>query len=292
MKSESKIFGEIEEQTGIKFQNAVSIGGGCISNAYKIETGDGSLLFLKLNDDVPESFFTKEANGLSELKKSGTIKVPEVINSGRNFIITEFVTEGNKKKNFFAEFGMRFAGLHKYTSDSFGFYEDNFIGSNVQINIADENQKSDWTNFYFDKRLLFQFKLAEKYGYVDSELRSAFNQLEKRISKIIGDVNEPPSLLHGDLWSGNFISTDQGEPCLIDPAVYYGNREADLAMTKLFGGFSGEFYKSYNETFPLIEDSDYRENVYKLYHVLNHLNLFGGSYYYQALSLMKYYLNN
>jgi fructosamine-3-kinase len=114
-------------------------------------------------------------------------------------------------------------------------------------------------------------------------------QLEKKIEGIIGDSVESPSLLHGDLWGGNYIIDENGLACLIDPAVYYGHREADLAMTKLFGGFSNEFYNSYNECLPLIEGYEYRENIYKLYHVLNHLNLFGNSYYSQAISLIKYY---
>lgn len=290
MKNLSEIFGVIEDKTGIGITGSKNLSGGCISDAYMLTTIEGKNLFLKFNDNMPDDFFVKEANGLLELSKPGSIIIPQVIMSERNFIVTGFIKQGNPHKNFFREFGFQFAELHKTTSDSFGFYEDNFIGSTVQLNIPDENQKKDWINFYFDKRLLFQLRLAEKNGYADSELRSSFIQLEKRMNSILGGADEKPSLLHGDLWSGNFMTNEEGKACLIDPAVYYGNREADLAMTKLFGGFTTDFYSSYNETYPLTEDYHYRENIYKLYHVLNHLNLFGGSYYYQAVNLIRGYL--
>lgn len=290
MKSIQKITEQIEDETGLKIVSSSSLSGGSISEAYKVITSDKTNYFLKVNNNTPDNFFQKEANGLIELQKASAIKIPEVILSADNFILTEFIQTGENSKNFFLRFGTQFAELHKVSNNSFGFFEDNFIGSNVQLNIPDANQKTDWTNFYFDKRLLFQIKLAEKNRLVDSELRSSFIQLEKRINNIIGQINESASLLHGDLWCGNFMITEEGNACLIDPAVYYGNREADIAMTKLFGGFSTDFYTSYNDAFPLAEDFQYRENIYKLYHVLNHLNLFGGSYYHQALSLIKFYL--
>lgn len=290
MKNIIEIFEIIENNTGLKITNSTSLSGGCISDAHKLVTDSGENLFLKYNDDVPENFFIKEAHGLEELNKSGSIKIPKVIISYKNFIVTEFIGKGNSNKKFFSDFGSQFAQMHKTNSESFGFYEDNFIGSNSQLNIPDETQKTDWINFYFDKRLLFQLKLAEKKGFADAELRSCFIQLEKRINSILGGVKEKPSLLHGDLWGGNFLIDETGSACLIDPAVYYGNREADLAMTKLFGGFSSEFYASYNENYPLTEDYLYRENIYKLYHVMNHLNLFGGDYYHQALGIIRSYL--
>jgi fructosamine-3-kinase len=148
----------------------------------------------------------------------------------------------------------------------------------------------NWTEFYFNKRLLYQYNLAEKNGYAGEELQRAFSQLENKIYLVLKDSNAIPSLLHGDLWSGNYITDETGNACLIDPAVYYGHREADLAMTKLFGGFDNRFYSAYNEEYPLDNGYEFRENIYKLYHVLNHLNLFGTAYYQQALSLIKYYL--
>jgi len=266
------------------------ISGGCISDSSIIQTDSGEKYFLKINNHVPKDMFTKEANGLMEIAKSKSIRVPSVELVHDNFILMECIEGKSKSKNFFEDFGIQFAKMHKYEREYFGFYEDNYIGSTIQKNVLDEAEKRDWTKFYFNKRLLFQFKLAEWNGYVDSDLRKYFTQLENRIDQILDSETVKPSLLHGDLWSGNYIVDEKGRACLIDPAVYYGNREADLAMTKLFGGFTKEFYYSYNEFYPLKDGCDYRENIYKLYHVMNHLNLFGRSYYQQALSLIKFYL--
>ena len=233
--------------------------------------------------------FLKEANGLNELRKSNAIRIPKVSEFDKDFILLEYVSTGTKSKNFFEDFGKRFAELHKYTSEHFGFYEDNYIGSNPQKNIPSEKEKSDWVSFYFNKRILFQLQLAEKLGNSTEELQKAVSKLENKIEEIISS-SEKPSLLHGDLWGGNYMVDENGSALLIDPAVYYGNREADLAMTKLFGGFSGDFYKSYNQELPFADGYEYRENIYKLYHILNHLNLFGGGYYSQALSLIKFYI--
>jgi fructosamine-3-kinase len=280
---------QIENQLCAEIDNQKSIGGGCISDSSIIHLSSGQKYFLKVNNHVPKGMFAKETNGLNEIEKSKAIRVPKVILTSDNFILMECIEEKIKSKNFFVDFGIAFAKMHKYSSNQFGFYEDNYIGSTTQINIPTENEKHDWVKFYFNKRVLFQFKLAERNGYVDSALSKAFLHLENKIELILKTEKEDPSLLHGDLWSGNFIIDEKGRACLIDPAVYYGHREADLAMTKLFGGFSTEFYNSYKEFFPLVDGYQFRENIYKLYHVLNHLNLFGSSYYQQALSLMKFY---
>ena len=280
---------KIEEKSGTKIKSVSSVSGGCISSAYRITDENGNNYFLKCNPS-PKDLFIKESNGLTELKKADLIRVPEVIDSNEEFLLTEFIASGSRSKNFFENFGRSFAQLHKYTGKKFGFYENNYIGSNPQLNIPIKSEENDWVAFYFNKRILFQFKLAEKNGYAKKELIEGISFLEKNIHKIIGDSLEPPSLLHGDLWSGNYIIDENGNACLIDPAVYYGNREADLAMTKLFGGFSNEFYISYNDSYPLKEGYEYRENLYKLYHVLNHLNIFGTSYYSHVISLIKYYI--
>ncbi len=279
---------KIEESIGAKIKSFSSLSGGCISDAYKVTDEKENNYFLKLNPS-PKNLFIKESNGLKELKKAGAIRIPEVKVCSEEFLLTEFISTGNRSKNFFEDFGRMFAELHKFTGKKFGFYEDNYIGSNPQINYADESEENDWIVFYFNKRILYQYKLAEKNGYASKELREGISSLEKNIHKIIGNSVESPALLHGDLWSGNYLSDENGNACLIDPAVYYGNREADLAMTKLFGGFSIEFYSSYNNSYPLNEDYEYRENIYKLYHVLNHLNLFGMGYYSQVISLINYY---
>jgi fructosamine-3-kinase len=299
MISEEKIKSKIEERLGSKIKSFISLSGGCISDAFKVTIDNGSNFFLKYNSSASNDMFIKEANGLKELSKVNVIRIPDVLSFDEDYILLEFIPTGSRNlpaaklwqagKNFFEEFGRRFAEMHKYTSNEFGFYEDNYIGSNPQKNIPDEKEKDNWVRFYFNKRILFQLELAEKLGNSTDSLRKGISKLENKIEDII-QTNEKPSLLHGDLWGGNYMVDENGDAVLIDPAVYYGHREADLGMTKLFGGFSSEFYKLYFETFPLEDGYDYRENIYKLYHVLNHLNLFGGGYYSQALSLIKYYV--
>jgi fructosamine-3-kinase len=278
---------KISQSLGENFTVVSGAGGGSIADSNIIETDSGKRFFLKTG--YTGTMFLNEANGLKELRKAECITVPEVIASDRQFLILELIVPGRRQNDFDTVFGRQFAQLHKYTSETFGFYEDNFIGATPQKNIPSGQEKHNWTEFYFNKRLLFQYHLAEKNGYATPELRSAFKIIEKNIVKILNGSEEPPSLLHGDLWSGNYITGKNGEPVLIDPAVYYGHREADLAMTYLFGGFGTEFYRSYNETYPLKENWEHRLNIYKLYHVLNHLNLFGMGYYSQAVRLMEYY---
>ena len=292
---DNKIKSVIENITNSKIISSSSISGGCISNAYKITLvrrggqDDKRNLFLKINHSHPADMFRKEANGLKELSKSSVINIPEVIAVDDSFILLEFIEGSTKQNDFFEDFGRSFAQMHKFSSNSFGFYEDNYIGSTKQINIPGENGKNNWASFYFNNRILFQFKLTEKNGYVTDELKKGISYLENNIEKILSCSEEPPSLLHGDLWGGNYMVNNNGKVSLIDPAVYYGHREADLAMTKLFGGFSESFYTSYQEIYPLKDGYKYRENIYKLYHVLNHLNLFGSGYYSQAISLIKSY---
>ncbi len=281
---------DIEERLDSAIKDTKNLSGGCISNAYKIIMESGKKFLLKINNDSPADMFATEAHGLNELQKADAIRVPGAKIFSRNYLVTEFIEGGTKSGSFFSDFGKQFADLHKYKGSAFGFYEDNYIGSNPQKNLTDDDENKDWTEFYFHKRLLFQLLLCEKNGYATEELRKNFSLLENKIGDILTGSEEEPSLLHGDLWSGNYMVDDKGNPCIIDPAVYYGHREADLGMTKLFGGYPDEFYGSYNENYPLKEGWEYRENIYKLYHVLNHLNLFGRGYYAQALSLIKYYV--
>ncbi len=285
-----KIRNKLEDELKITISSYNSLSGGCISNAYKLKTTGNRDFLLKINENHEGDMFFKEADGLIELKKANAIRVPEVILAEKDFILLEFINSSGRSKSFFKDFGFKFSEMHKYTSSTFGFFEDNYIGASPQPNIPGHEEESNWVKFYFNKRILYQFKLAEKNGYATGELRQGISKLENKIEKIFSGSKEPPSLLHGDLWSGNYMVDENGDACLIDPAVYYGHREADLGMTKLFGGFNSEFYNSYNENFPLPDGYDYRENIYKLYHVLNHLNIFGRGYYSQAVSLIDYYL--
>ena len=286
----NKIKSKIENILGSQITKMNSLSGGCISSSYKVNTKDGNSYFLKYNYSSGSDMFLTEAHGLQELDKPGVITIPKVISFDKEFILLDLIESSSRSKNFSEDFGRKFAVLHKFNNEKYGFYEDNYIGSNPQLNIPDHDEEKNWTKFYFQKRILYQFHLAEKSGNSTSDLRSSISKLENKIDLIVTDNGEKPSLLHGDLWGGNYMVDKNGFACLIDPAVYYGIREADLAMTKLFGGFDSEFYRAYNEEFPLPDGYDYRENIYKLYHVLNHLNLFGSGYYSQAISLIKYYL--
>lgn len=262
-----------------------SIGGGCIAAAYKATLEKNETVFLKTSPQFPD-MFEKEANGLRELRKANAIRIPEVLHVDKEILILEYlpVSSPSNRKKFFEEFGRQFARFHRYTSSSFGFFEDNYIGSTAQKNLP---QLTSWQEFYWENRLLFQYRLAEKNGYADGSLRKAFAALERKLDDIIPNDGEPPALLHGDLWSGNFLCVENDTPAIIDPAVYYGHREADLGMTLLFGGFSDSFYDSYNEAYPLNSGWEFRMEVYKLYHLFNHLNLFGEGYYGQVVETMR-----
>ncbi len=278
------IIQKLEEELLQKVENIIPLGGGDIGNAMKVTVENGTNYFVKQYENSKMHY--AEANGLHELKTANAIRIPRVIKVNDNFLILEFIESASKVNDFDEKFGRQFAELHKNNGSSFGFFEDNFIGTTDQINVP---QNDNWVEFYTENRLMYQFRLAENNGYVKDELKEGIKFIEKNIEKILKGSDELPTLLHGDLWGGNYIVDQRGNPCLIDPAVYYGHREADLAMTKLFGGFNAKFYSAYNEEFPLKDGWEYRENIYKLYHILNHLNLFGSGYYSQAVSLIQSY---
>ena len=288
MKPETK--NRIESVIGDSIISQKSVSGGCINDAEIITTKYGKTFFVKTNNNSTSDLFQCEANGLNEIAKTNVIRVPKAIYSSEDFLILENIISKSRSKLFWEDFGRSFAQLHKVIGNVFGFNEDNYIGSTKQLNLTSKEESNNWTEFYFHNRLLFQYNLAEQNGYAQSQLRDSFSKLEYKIPQIFNNINVQPNLLHGDLWSGNFITDELGNACLIDPAVYYGHREADLAMTKLFGGFDSKFYSAYNEKFPLDDGYEYRENIYKLYHILNHLNLFGSGYYQQAIDLIEFYL--
>lgn len=254
-----------------------------------LQTTSGKKYFLKAGLKSPT--YKCEASGLKELKKAQCIETVNVVSVEENYILTEYIDQKPPSTDFFERFGKNLAKIHQYRSDQYGFYEDNFIGTNIQLNIPDENEKTDWISFYFNKRLLFQYKLAEKNGHITKTLQKGFIKLESIIHLLLKDSLESPCILHGDLWAGNFLCNQNNNPVFIDPAVYYGHREAELAMTRLFGGFPPSFYESYNEEYPLKPDWKEREGIYRLYHVLNHLNMFGYTYLSKAEQLIAYYKN-
>mgnify|MGYP001579728365 CR=1 FL=1 len=282
------IIHNIEQQIGAPIKQTRSVGGGCISETYILTTKENHSLFLKTQSQ-PTDMFLKESHGLNELQKAKCIRIPKVVHVSQNFLLLECIniSHHSHSTSFFEKFGRQLAQLHRHTNEDYGFFEDNYIGSTLQKNVP---QSKNWALFYFRNRVLFQYKLAGQHGYATPEFVRCFLNLEKKVENILGSVNETASLLHGDLWSGNFLVDENDDPVLIDPAAYYGHRETDLAMTKLFGGFPDAFYHSYREEFPPLDGWEEREPLYQLYHILNHLNLFGTSYYNQAIALMKVYM--
>jgi len=276
------------------------VGGGCIADAQIAVFADGSGAFVKFQQGSP-GMFECEANGLRALTAAGAIRVPEVLAVGDDSLVLEWIQPGPKKRGFFEEFGRKFAILHGHRGPASGFFQDNYIGATPQINHpllgdwaaiaqapAPVGDGSDWPEFFLERRLRFQVGLAVERGH-GQDLERLLDRCESRIVELLAAAIEPPSLLHGDLWGGNFIVDERGEACLIDPAVYFGHREADLAMTRLFGGFDSAFYGSYQETSPLAPGHRERLPVYQLYHLLNHLNLFGSGYRSQCLQILQAY---
>jgi fructosamine-3-kinase len=250
--------------------------GGCINEGGKLTTSSGTF-FLKWNGarKFPLMFAT-EAKGLRLLRKVDAITIPDVIGVGEEneyqYILLEFIEQRPQTSLYWKLLGSRLATLHQATNDKFGLDHENYIGSLRQLNTP----RSSWPEFFIHERLSAQLKLAVESGLAGNQMARSFELLFVKLESII--PKEKPSLLHGDLWSGNIITTPNGEPCLIDPAVYYGCREVDLAMTKLFGSFPGEFYDAYNSTYPLLPGYEDRFEVYNLYPLLVHLNLFGSQY--------------
>lgn len=281
---------KIEDWAGKKVVRSKALTGGCVSDAQLLTFEDASTCFMKTACAYPDAF-QQEAKGLQELKKANCIRIPEVLYVDQDCLLLEEIKLGEQSDHFFADFGRQLARLHQYGALRFGFPQNNYIGNTPQVNVCNHLEATNWCDFYYNKRLLYQYKLAEEKRLVGPELKNGFILLENRIEEILEGSEEKPALLHGDLWSGNFLCDHQSQACLIDPAVYYGHREAELAMTRLFGGFSTHFYSSYQKTYPLPEGYDYRQNIYMLYHVLNHLNLFGRSYYGQAVKLLWSYLD-
>jgi fructosamine-3-kinase len=271
----------LKDILGVPVTGLTPLRGGSISAAFQATLSDGQCIFVKTSPLSPD-MFTAEAHGLQALRSADAIRIPNVLHADEHLLLLEYLPNGpaSNRKEFFELFGTQCARLHRRTDASFGFDEDNYIGSTPQKNTA---RSASWAEFFMTQRMEFQFRLAEQNRLVDSTLRSAFRTLEKNILRIIPYDGEPPALLHGDLWSGNYLILENNVPAIIDPAAYYGHREADIAMTLLFGGFDSVFYRSYHEEYPLADGWEERVEVYKLYHLFNHLNLFGTGYYQQVL---------
>ncbi|MCW8919703.1 MAG: fructosamine kinase family protein [Gammaproteobacteria bacterium] len=259
-----------------------ALGGGCINSAWRVADG-GRQWFVKLNTGDKLDMFEAERDGLLELAASGAVRVPQPLATGlaagQAFIVMEALELGGHGSQ--VQLGEQLAVLHRHRADRFGWYRDNTIGSTHQPN----RQHPDWLDFWREERLGFQLALARENG-APRGLLSDGERLLADFHRLFGGYLPTPSLLHGDLWSGNYAFASSGEPVIFDPAVYYGDREAELAMTELFGGFGSEFYAAYNEAWPLDPGYPVRKSLYNLYHILNHFTMFGGGYGSQAEGMM------
>lgn len=275
----------IGESTGEAFspQAPSDVGGGCINRAVRLREGERSY-FVKLNSANALGMFSAEAEGLGELAQAGAIRVPEPICHGTTgdqaFVVMEYIPMGRPGVDAAERAGRQLAALHRVTRERFGWHRDNTIGSTHQPNA----EQPDWVEFWRGRRLGFQLELARHNGF-GGQLQARGELLLESCPRLIGH-SPAASLLHGDLWGGNLGYDQDGQPVIYDPAVYFGDREADLAMTELFGGFPSRFYDAYREAWPLEPEYRIRKTLYNLYHILNHANIFGGGYISQAAGMI------
>ncbi len=265
-------------------RDSTPVGGGSINEAYHLEGTEGSCYFLKLNDAQHLPMFVAETSGLDAIAVTNTVRVPRPITHGsagrQSYLVLEhleLISRGDAKL-----LGEQLAALHRYSAKQFGFAQDNFIGTTPQPN----TWKDKWIDFWREHRLGFQLLLAAQNGY-GGQLQRLGEKLLDALPAFFVSYSPQPSLLHGDLWSGNHAFLADGTPAIFDPATYYGDRECDLAMTELFGGYSANFYAAYRAAYPLDAGYTTRRDLYNLYHILNHANLFGGGYVRQAEQMMQ-----
>jgi protein-ribulosamine 3-kinase len=261
----------------------VPVSGGDISAAWRLPTINGDL-FVKTGPLSVFDMFTAEAEGLAEISASKTVRVPEMLAAGRSettaFLALEWIELEAADVAAERRLGEQLALMHRAGADRYGWHRDNTIGLTPQHNPWND----DWVKFYREHRLGYQLGLAADNGFT-GELQERGSRLLKRMPVYFESVKPEVSLLHGDLWGGNWGCTG-GDPVIFDPAVYYGDRETDIAMTRLFGGFGAAFYEAYDSSWPLADGHQERQHLYQLYHVLNHLNLFGSAYLGRAISLI------
>lgn len=275
---------------GVTITRSTALSGGDINEARRLSLSSGEEVFVKSNTAANRAFFAAEEQGLRAIAATHTIRTPAVLGRGvderRSFLLLELVRSGPRDRRFWERFGQQLAAMHRADTSAlvpgFGFPADNFIGASPQYNSPRER----WTDFFRDCRLAPQIARAERW--FDNRTLERFQRLLSRLETLLPEP-EAPALLHGDLWSGNFLTGPDGQAWLIDPAVYVGHPEADLAMTELFGGFAPAFYAAYREANPLAPGYAQRRDLYNLYHLLNHLNLFGGGYLGAVLETLRRY---
>ncbi len=269
----------------VRPRSARAIAGGSINDCYRVAVADGRTLFLKLNGADCAAMFAAEFAGLEELGRTAAVRVPAPLAHGATadaaWLAMEWLDLEAGTPGSGARLGELLAAQHRRTAARFGWERDNTIGTTPQPNAWHD----DWPGFWGECRLAPQLRLAVAGGHGQA-LAGRGARLIEALSRLFAGHTPAPSLLHGDLWGGNWAMTRGGEPVIFDPAVYYGDRECDLAMSELFGGFPREFRAAYEAAWPLAPGYPRRRDVYNLYHVLNHLNLFGGVYLGQAVALI------
>lgn len=278
-----KLLNEIAAKHHLHINTVNRLSGGDINDVFLLSGSDGAYV-AKMNSAIKfPMMFEAEKRGLELLVETEAFRIPKTLATGilndHSYLLLEFIEEGSPKSNFWLDFGYKLALLHQCGNPLFGLDHNNYIGSLVQQNL----QCHSAAEFYVSQRLKPQFDLALSNGYQFEDLDRFYNS----VSRIV--PNEPPSLLHGDLWGGNYLVDNTGQPVLIDPAVAYGSREMDIAMMQLFGGFSTEIFDAYNETFPMQTGWQERIKVWQLYYLLVHLNIFGAGYFSQVKAAMKPY---
>lgn len=264
--------------------NQTPLGGSSFSSTWRLQSAANSW-FLKTGPAESFDMFDAEADGLRELHKAGAVRVPQVLAAGvvesGSYLLLEWLELDRRSRQTDEQLGEQLAAQHRCTGDRFGWHRDNTIGATPQIN----TWTTTWVDFYREHRLGFQLQLAERNGYA-GDIADEGARLQDSLQNFFDDYVPQSSLLHGDLWAGNY-ATVAGVPVIFDPAVYFGDRETDIAMTRLFGGFGEAFYDAYTRGWPLQPGHESRLELYQLYHVLNHLNLFGAGYLGRALELLR-----
>ena len=267
---------------------AAAVHGGSINETQRWETSAGPI-FVKVAPAKRRPMFEAEAAGLDELQRAKAVRVPQVLGIAATesevALALEWIDLGRTARAAETALGEQLAAQHRVSAKAYGWHRDNTIGSTPQAN----GWCDDWITFFREQRLRPQFDLARANGF-QGRLQARGEELSSELARLLGPSREPPSLLHGDLWGGNWGADAQGAPVIFDPAVYFGDRVADIAMTRLFGGFGSSFYAAYDAAWPLPAGADRLMEAYNLYHILNHLNLFGGGYLGQALSTIDHLL--
>jgi fructosamine-3-kinase len=266
---------------GAQVASARPVSGGDINLASELVLEDGRTLFVKTNASADREMFPAEARGLAWLAEAGALRIPRVVavsGSDPAFLVLERIEAGRRRPDFDEQLGRGLAALHRFGAAQFGLDHDNFIGRLPQSNRPLEPASgSAWAEFYRSRRIEPQLRLATDHGLASPRMRRDGERVLAIMEDLVGPP-EPPARLHGDLWGGNLLVDERGQPCLIDPAAYAGHREVDLAMMRLFGGFGPRVFAAYDEAFPLAAGHEERVPLYQLYFLLVHVNLFGSSY--------------